>query len=385
MEHSDHSQNYAVVLGDWHFNALGIVRSLGEENVPVSFLNFSPQSYADSSRYVRQVVHVTDDESALQALQTMAEQNAGRGVLFPSSDAAALFLDRNRQALEASFVVPHAGGEMETRMQKDKMCALAQRAGFHVPECRLLTRERFGELADVQTPFIIKPLASVDGSKADIRVCRDASEAQQASQAFAQSAYSRLLVQTFVGGTDELTVNYAGCKVAGKPVYVYGQLEKLREYPPERGSTSFAKIVPEITYFTADVLDRFLEESGFEGLFDLDIKVVDGTPWFIELNYRNGASSYAFTAAGFNIPYIWYCEKLGLPVAEIRLKALHLMSERDDLNYVLDKQLRPAQWLRDLRRTDVCMVFNRQDRGPFRAAYNGAVDAAMALLGRRLR
>ena len=376
---------YAVVLGDWHFNALGIVRSLGERGVPVTSLNFSEGGYADSSRYARQVVHVTSAEHALQTLSEIAARNEGTGVLFPCSDETALFLDRNRQTLGASFLVPHADGKMEEWMEKDRMCALAQRAGFRVPESRVVTADRFREIADLPTPFIVKPLASLDGSKADIRVCRDANEARQAAEDFAAGEYARLLVQTFLHGEKEQMIEYCGCKVRGKPVYVHGQLEKIREYPPDRGSTSYARIVPEITYIDTDALDRFLDESGFEGLFDLEIKVTDGTPWFIELNFRNGAPSYAFTAAGFNIPYTWFCAKLGLPEAPGEIRPLRLMSERDDLNHVIDKNIRPGQWLRDLRQTDVCMLFNRADRAPFRTAYNGAVDAALGCIGKRLR
>ncbi len=376
---------YAVVLGNWHFNSLGIVRSLGEQGVPVVSVNFSESGYADSSRYAQKVYHVKDHAQAMEVLRDIAGAAQGRGVLFPCSDQTALFLDENRSALEESFIVPHAGGNMGKWMQKDEMCAAAGRAGYNVPESRVLTAEDFAGLEKLPLPLIVKPLASVEGNKADIRVCWDGDAAKQIAKELGESGYTRILAQTFLHGEKEQTVGYCGCKTRGAPVELYGQVEKIREYPAERGSASYAQIVPEVQYIDTEVLDRFLEETGFEGLFDLDIKVIDGTPWFIEINFRNGAYSYAFTAAGCNIPYTWFCAQTGQTLPERSIRQVRLMSERDDLNYVLDKQMSPFRWLRDLRKTDVCMIFNRRDREPFRAAYNKIAEFALACAGRRLR
>ena len=166
---------------------------------------------------------------------------------------------------------------------------------------------------------------------------------------------------------------------------MFGQLEKIREYPIDRGSTSFSVIKKDITFIDPETVDRFLDRVGFEGVFDLDIKVVDGKPYFIEINFRNGASSYAFTKAGFNMPLIWYQAKLGLETEKVHIDEVYMMSERDDLNNVIDRNISLFKWLKDVARTDVMMIFNRKDPQPFITAYNRFVNMVLSKIGKKLR
>ena len=385
MDHTEKDMNYAVVLGDRHFNSLGLVRSLGEAGVTVYFLNFGKSAFADDSMYTKKHMRVGSEADVRQALSEIAHAESGKGVIFPSSDQAALVLDSLREALADDFIVPHAGGQLAKLMEKDTMCELAGKFGFNVPEGFEISADNVDLLVGIDYPLILKPLASVEGVKTDICVCENGTEASASVQSLLAAGYKRLLVQRFVSSDNELMVEYIGCKVKGTPVQLFGQLEKIREYPFHRGSTSFACIVEKITYIDPSALDRFLDAAGFEGLFDLEIKVVDDKAWFIEINFRNGAPLYAFTAAGFNVPYVWYCLKTGLPFKEIKIRELLLMSERDDLNHVIDKNISLFKWLKDVRRTDVFMIFNRKDSAPFRRAYNGAVDLAVRVIGKKLR
>ena len=377
---------YAVVIGDWHFNSLGVVRSLGENGVKVYFINYSSFGYAQTSRYVFKYFNVNDNNQVIDTLGKIASENNGIGVVFPCSDEAALMLDKNYNKL-TEFIVPGAGGKLEYYMDKDKMCSLASESGFKIPQSQIMdfSVTDGDEFPDIKLPVIIKPLASLDGRKADIRVCDDTDSLKSAVKDFRKSGYKRILIQQFLKSDNEIMVEYCGCKVKGEPVYCYGQLEKIREYPPDRGSTSYAGIVTDITYIDKKNLDLFLEKTGFEGLFDLEIKVVDNIPWFIEINFRNGAPAYGFTCAGFNAAYIWFCRKTDQCVTALNLKPVKLMSERDDLNHVKDKNIGLVKWLKDVSQTDVFMIFNRKDREPFRQAYNRTVDAAVSIFGRKLR
>ncbi len=292
-------------------------------------------------------------------------------------------LDRNLSKLESRFIVPNAGGKMEHFMQKDNMCSAAEKAGFIVPESMVINLEDTYSVDFNSFPYpaIAKPLASLDGQKADIKVCPDSDSLKTALEDLKSAGYCRILIQQFLFSDDEMMVEYCGCKVIGEPVYLCGQLEKIREYPPDRGSTSFARIVPDIKYTDKNKLDRFLESAGFEGLFDLEIKVTDNTAWFIEINFRNGAPAYAFSAAGFNAAFTWFCRKTGLDAPPITVSPLKLMSERDDLNHVKDKNISLAKWLADVRKTNVFMIFNRKDRQPFRLAYNRVIEMLMSIVG----
>lgn len=373
---------YAVVMGDWHFNSLGLIRSLGERGVPVVYLNMSEGGYGEHSRYTVKTYHSSD--SIYEELLKVLDENEGTAVIFPSCDRAALVLDEKYSKLSGRCIVPNLGGNAKKYMDKQAMCAIAEKSGFNVPACIKVNfnENTYEEIKEFGFPCIIKPLLSVEGIKADISVCGNCDELEKAIEVFNSSgnAYKQVLVQRFVHGTENLMVGYCGCKVRKKRVLLYGQLEKTREYPIDRGSTSYAVIKKDTPFVDIDALNAFLERVGFEGLFDIDIKVVDNIPYFIEINFRNGAISYAFTAAGFNIPYTWYCEMTCQKVDPIEIRELLLMCERDDLNHVKDKNISIFKWLHDIRRTDVFMLHNRNDPQPFVQAYGKAVSRVLDIL-----
>ena len=90
--------------------------------------------------------------------------------------------------------------------------------------------------------------------------------------------------------------------------------------------------------------------------------------------------SYAFTKAGFNIPFVWYNSVLGKDISDCQIKETVLMCERDDLNHVVDKNISPFKWISDIRKTDAFMIYNKEDPKPFVDAYNKAVNKVFSLI-----
>ena len=380
-------ENYAVVIGDWHFNSLGIIRSLGEKEITVIFINLSDGGYGESSKYTYKTYHSEEDEkSIVDTLLTVLDENKGKPVIFTACDKAAYAIDNSYALLCDKCFLPGLRGKAKEYMNKENMCKAARQAGFIVPDGETIAfDDSFKErVIAFGFPCIMKPLLSVEGSKADIQICHNADDLNAACEVFLNSEenYTRILVQKYLSGAKKQMLEYGGCKVKGIPVQVFGQLEKIREYPVDKGSTSYAVVKKEITYFEKKVLDIMLEDVGYEGLFDLEILLVDDVPYFIEINFRNGAISYAFTKAGFNIPYIWYSSVLGKDMKEPEIKETVLMCERDDLNHVTDKNISPLRWISDIRKTDVFMLYNKEDPQPFIDAYNKWVNKAFSLIAK---
>lgn len=382
-------KNPAIIIGDWHFNSLGLIRSLGEQGIPCYFINMSNGGYGEDSKYTIKTIRAFDEKAVIEAICSVAGTQSLPSLLFPSSDLAALYIDRNRSLLEKNCICPGTKGNIEHIMDKSVMCEAAKKAGFNIPNGKTVELDEKGKefIKKYSLPFLIKPLLSVEGKKADIVVCRTNEDVEKALQFFYsdESIYSHVLVQDFVEGKNNLMIDYSGCKIPGKRLFMFGQLEKIREYPANRGSTSFSIIKNEITYIDFETVDRFLDSIDFDGIFDLDIKLVDGVPYFIEINLRNGASSYAFTAGGFNMALVWYNAKLGIEIPTVHFKNVYMMSERDDLNNVIDKNISIFKWLSDVRKTNVMMIFNRRDPQPFIRAYNSIVNKVLSIIGKKLR
>lgn len=360
---------YAIVTGGAHFNALGIVRGLGEAGIKVVYINIGEWGFAENSKYVVKTIHIKSDKQLPETIKEIVNEFGGKPPVYPSSDFSALILDENRDELEKIVICPGCGGKLCEFIKKDVMCQLAEEAGFRVPKTKTVPiDENFrGELEDFPVPFILKPVNNFCGSKNDIFICTDKSQIDEIVDYF--KYYKTIMIQTYLNGKENLMVEYCGCKTPGKKVNVYGQLEKIREYPVDRGSTSYAVIKKELTYVDEDTINKLLELSDFNGVFDLELKVVDGVPYFIEVNYRNGAPAYAFAKAGFNIPATWYEEQMGAESKIGEIKETKLMCEGIDMSHVFEKNISIFTWIKNYITADAHMIVNKKDMKPFFGQY----------------
>lgn len=374
---------YGVVIGGWHYNALGIIRSLGEKGVPVYFINEKEGGAAEVSKYTKKTYRLKDGVSFVDLLRQIVAENGGVPVLFPSGDQSALLIDENYEQLKDWCICPGFAGQAAHFMDKSVMGQFAEQAGFVVPASQVVSCSG-GELPALEYPIILKPLKSVDGPKSDIAICRNEQEAQAGLRDFHEKGYPNVLAQHFVHGQSNVIVGYSGCRAGGR-IELHGEVQKIREFPVGRGSTSFAHVSDSIAAIDEGCIRRFMDAVDYDGIFDLDIKIVDGVPYFLESNFRNGGLSYAYTVAGFNIPYTWFCLKTGRAVEPPHVTPCNLMCERDDFENLRARQISLFHWLRDIVSTKATMEFNRADPQPFIHVYGKAIYLALSCLFRNVK
>ena len=360
---------YAIVIGGAHFNSLGIIRALGEAGIKSVFLNSDEWSFSQESKYTIETVNVKCEKEIILVIQEIVKKYGGCPAIYPTSDQSAKILDDNFENLKENTFCPNCKGKMDYYLRKDIMCAVAKEAGFVVPETKLLeiNKNFKAELESFSIPFILKPVSNFCGTKGDIAICKSREEIDGIVENFA--SYKTVLVQQYVHGKENLMIEYCGCKTQGKKAEVYGQLEKIREYPVNRGSTSYAVIKEKITYIDASVLDRMLDMTEFSGIFDLELKVVDGVPYFIEINFRNGAPAYAFIRGGFNLHNIWYAQQNGENIEPSTIKETKLICEGIDLSNVFERNIKITEWIKDYFGADAHMIANKKDIKPFLSQY----------------
>ncbi len=378
---------YAIVVGNAHFNSLGIARSLGEKGIPVVFINSSDSHGAETSKYTLKTYHRTSSDNIEEIIDRVISDFGGKPVLYPCSDEDAVLIDEKYEYLKDKVYCPGCCGKISSFMDKEKMCRLALEAGFNVPDLCVVSVDEKGkkQAESFGLPCIFKPLKSTDGVKADITICRTKEERMTAVEKFwgSDSKYGKVLIQQFVEGQTDLSVDVSGYKLRGKRARFFAQVDKIREFPKDCGSATFFKVKAYSDVVDREAINNILESMDFEGIFDLDIKVVDSKPYFIEVNLRNGAVSYGYTVAGFNIPYMYFEEKLSGEFKHISVKEKIVMSERDDLSFVLSKQLSPFSWVKDVINTDAMMVLNKRDMLPFEKAYGKLPSILFRLLAKK--
>lgn len=299
----------AIVITEDHYNALGVLRSLGEKGVQIHLLLFSEgDTFVDSCRYVYETHKIKRTESAIIQSVSQIISSGERFFVFPLSDFSANILDKNYVQLGEKCIIPNMRGKMNFYLYKHNTKEKAQEYGLLVPKGCILSKDEENADWDV-FPAIVKPLISIEGKKSDIITVANRTELNESIKSFREKGYSNFLLEQFIEGDDEYMIEVMGYRGKGT-TEVCGIIKKIREYPIQNGSTSYAEVVEEHEAISCESVKRFVDELDFFGLFDMEFKYADGKAYFIECNFRNGAPGYALTKRGRNIPFEWILDVL---------------------------------------------------------------------------
>lgn len=338
----------AIVIADDHYNGLGVIRSLGERNVPIYLILLKKgDTIIDSSKYVEETVKIkVDDEEIINAVKDFVREK-NINILFPLSDYVAELIDRNRNVFGDYVVVPNAGGKLKEYQNKLALANIFEQAGIVVPKHQCLDVAHTCDCVWETYPAIIKPLVSIEGLKSDIVRVDDEQALQDALREFQRKGYRRVLVETFITGEEEHMVEILGyTDKLGNP-HFSKVIRKIREYPICGGSTSYARLCERHQGVNYIMLESVVKKLNYYGIFDIEFKYADGKLYFIEMNFRNGAPAYALTRTGFNIVYEWLCDAVGQS-ADVLIKnnkEFFMCEQRDILN-LLKKNVGVCCWIR---------------------------------------
>lgn len=311
----------AVVVGAAR-GALGIVRDLGREGVPVLTMDSSPGAPALASRYSATALYPdpgVSEEDFIRALERVGETLPQRAVLLPTYEDLVDAVSRHKQRLERLYHIPVPPWDRMVRLaDKEQQLALAREADVDVPSSAVVHGPDDLAAAGEAVPFpaVLKPsrphaMLLQSGLKA-VGIPR---------REDLRSTYARfagvgpLVLQEVVPGRNEDIAIAAGyCDVHGRPLATFTG-RKLRQHPRQFGVTRLAE-----SRWHEEVEDlslRFLRAVGYHGIYDLEFMLDprDGRYKFIEINARQPLWGPLATAAGLNLPLIAYKDLTGRPPA----------------------------------------------------------------------
>ncbi len=367
-------RNKIIVIGPSHINSLGIIRSLGEFGCRVFYIDhLGKAGFSTKSRYIEKYWVADDDMSVIDILMTRFNHEQKKPILIPASDKSTSILDRHYNLLAQNFILPNIDERENTisrMMDKNALNELAKKHGFVVPDS---INYRFGEIAveqliksmPVNLPCIIKPLKSIDGSKADMAVCHTVGALSSTLKRL-ERYNDEVLIQEFVFKEGELGVQ--GFSTPQGEVIIPGVITKLRQAIVAKGSTTYGKLTQKHPLIDSRKIKSFIKKLGYVGIFDIEFMFRGNDVYFIEMNFRNGAYGYAFTKAGVNIPVLWSLSNSGNDISNMRLSVkgeTTFINEVSDFRHVLKGKVRLATWLAQLFRADTHLLFTFSDLKPF--------------------
>jgi D-aspartate ligase len=380
-----------VVSGSTH--ALGVVRSLGQNGVPVTVVSYDNRDIATSSKFTRDVIpapHPDKDEAQfVKVLLEVAHRSPG-SLLVPASDAALGAVTRHKTSLEdAGLIVASTDPDVaEMLLNKVTTFELARSAG--VPSPATFAAENDDDVrafcASAEFPAVLKPalshlyreLVGVKWSRVD--------SLDEALRAFAvaQSHGLEVVLQELIPGDEQCGAVYNSYFWNGEPVVEF-TAKKIRNSPPDTGSPSvvITEWIPEVVEYGR----RLLRAANFSGYSCTEFKKDprDGEYKLMEVNGRHNLSSLLATRCGLNFPWMQYRHLVDgvLPEQRDYEKGIYWIDVTRDLQNLGHYLRRPGysvgEFFEPYRRRHVLAVFDRQDVGP---AVTRGVDTVRVAAGR---
>jgi len=306
-----------VVVGGAR-GALGVVRDLGREGIPVVAMSHAREAPALDSRYCVPALYpdpARSEESFIKALESMGEALPRRAVLLPTYEDLVDAVSRHKDRLERMYHVPVLPWDRMSRLaDKEQQLIVAREAGVDIPRSVLVRgpEDIAGAAAAVPFPAVLKPctphaMLMETGLKAVGVERREDIEAAYK----ALPALGRMLLQEIIPAPNEDIAIAAGyCDAHGRCLATFTG-RKLRQHPRQFGVTRLAESrwYPEV----ADLTLRFLDAISYHGIYDIEFMhdPRDGRYKFVEINSRQPLWGPLATAAGVNLSLVAYRDVTG--------------------------------------------------------------------------
>lgn len=368
------SEPSVIVFGGDHHNTLGVIRALGKSKIPFFVLihdkrQNNPLICCKYSRYIHKnlAVVLNDETEILRYLQRYSIDGQKIPVI-TTSDFAAYVIDKNYELLSAHYHLPSikdTGGNICKYMDKFEQKKLAELYGIPMAKTWVVhPRDNISiSKSEMDFPCICKPIVSAEGSKSDIRVAHMFEEYVSIMASFSEKGYHNVLVQEFLSMDYEVVV--AGCRTKTSKELIYLPLKKLRRYPKEGGSLTYAESIsnPEELKKISNVL-HILDDIEYNGLFDVEMFRVGDRYYLNEINFRNSGNACTLTGHGVNIAEIWMKDATGCDVSDLNKvvgKSIYFMDFMGEIMLILRESGSIMALLKSYRDVNTFAKFDMYD------------------------
>lgn len=397
-----------VVAGRNYSSNLCMARSLGEAGYEVEVLRIfqtkpkrqdymrrlKPDAYSEYVKAYHVCISRRKSRRIVEHLIRIADPNR-KMLLIPADDLVAQVADERMEDLRPYYVLPNVNdtaGEITRLMNKGVQKELARAAGLPVlNSCVIKTKNGKVRIPEgVSYPCFIKPNVSKNSSKSRMQRCNNKKELIQTLKKFSAKKDVEMLVEDYVEIAGEYSL--LGLSLASGVVVAPGFFRaEVGGQGSHRGVALMGKLLSCEDYQPLiDNLKRFVSSLNFEGLFDVDlIETTDGRMIFIEVNMRYGASGYAITRAGANLPgmYANYAllDKPVDPTCAVKEPEKLFVSEKVMIDEYAEGLLTRKELDSYIKQADIHFIQDTQDKHPYRHFRTFYATAAYVRFREKLR
>lgn len=399
---SSHKQNalpHAVVAGLDDYPGLQTARLLSQRGVKVIGVARHPHLFFCRTNACEKILYFdTERDEFIDGLVQLGQGFEQKAVLFPSTDMCVLRISRNRAALEPYYHIALPQPEVvEKLMNKLRFLEYALEQKLPIPKTFLLRNRAEATVAAsaLNFPCILKPpMKTAEWERHTTIKAYKLASAEEFLRMYERCCTwaDILIAQEWIPGPDS---NLYSCNCyfnANAEPLVTFTARKLRQWPPETGSTSLGEECRNSVVLNA-ALDLFKQEH-WHGLGYLEMKRDErtGKHYIIEPNIgRPTGRSALAEASGVELLYTMFCDNAGLPLPANRtqtFRGVKWMCVLEDLRsariYWQRGELTFGQWLRSVRGKKTYADFSWRDPMPFAADVKRRVAYKLEQVWRKL-
>lgn len=386
----------AVVVGA-HVNGLGVIRALGARGIRIASVSTRPFDVAQHSRWVSERHQLPGFHQARESLVDFLEHHRARWpgwAVFPTNDDSLTALSQHHERLSSSYRLPLPPWKTAADVvDKDRMHALAERAGLDVPVCH--------GAADAQTagkpmrfPVLVKPIQHdrlISSFGAKLFLARNPVELATANQRLQQAGAPGLVFDLVPGPDSNIYVYCVYVDARGEPSPGV-TVRKLRQNPPVIGGARVAEIAREIPVLRNASVE-LLREAGFRGMAFVEFKrdPRSGRFVFIEVNGRAVQFNSILAPTGVDLTGMAWTDFVAGQPPRVRPTGwrgswIHLQADiRCSLVHRREERLGLSELTAPYRQPKTFAVWSRSDPRPYLAQTRLALRSSAVALARRRR
>ena len=309
-----------VVIGHGYTSRLGIIRSLAELDCEITviaivfhgwlgrcFHFYGGKPIDCHSKYVHRMFYciAKNEQRLIKLLLEKCSDPTQKVIVIPDSDFSAAVIDKNQEQLKEFFLFPHINhtpGAVEHWMDKTLQKKAAMEIGMNVANGQIIAIKNHAYILpqSITYPCFVKPLRTVGGGKKYLKRCGNESELINLLDEVASCMDIEMLVEDYKTIDNEYAVvGFSDGENVTIPCVMEFVTNTISHFGVAReGRIEFiAGFEPLLSQ-----LKEFVKRVGFCGLFDIDFYESDCKLYFGEMNLRFGASGYAVTKMGVNLP-----------------------------------------------------------------------------------
>jgi len=385
-----------VVIAGLQNNGLGVVRALGRQGVPVIAVDGDSNAMGSVTKYCQKVWcdDFTGDE-LIDTLCKIGETLPEKGILFLTMDRSVLLVSEHRERLEEYYLFNMPDKEtVDLLMNKGAFKEFAISNGFPMPKTyNIIDLASLDECAQsINYPCILKPQVKtrefIANTPAKAFKVENADELISTYRLISQWEKGAV-VQEWIPGPDSNLIFCLYYFNANSEPIAWFTGRKLRQYIPYCGTACIAEGYHDD--FVRDDGIRLFRKVNYRGFGAIEYKKDerDGSYKLIEPTVGRTEHLFALAAAsGVNIPYIAYCDLVGI---EYRCncsnpkKMKYIYWKRDfqaAKHYMKTGELTVWEWLMSLCGKKEYALFAWDDLGPIKHRITENLSKGFRKIGR---